>query len=84
MRLCAYVPMRGSGSSSIHHRRRCTEGCGLLRPWRLCVAYAGMAASKGWGGLVQPALLAGIMGYATGSTFGFCLAKLIAPPGACF
>ena len=40
-------------------------------------AAAGMAASRGWGRLVQPAVLAGSLSYAVGSAAGLLLGHLL-------
>jgi len=38
---------------------------------------AAMAASRGWGGMVQPALLTGSLGYAIGTSIGLATARIL-------
>jgi len=40
-------------------------------------ASAGMAASKGWHGMVQPAMMCGSLGYAVGTSAGLMVARFV-------
>jgi uncharacterized membrane protein len=57
-----------------------TSAACLLRLRCMCSHSAGMAMSRGWHALAQPAMLSGSLGYAVGTAAGLAVAKLAGIP----